>query len=228
MLKFSTADRNRDAAGRQSTAREPLSICRHNVYFYDNEELISAQVSWRLYQSLRAGRRCLLLTSRARRLALTNLLTRLGADVQRAEREGRWLTLDAHAVMRPLLGRRSEPLDCPMAEGWLRAVLMKAGAPALPEHAVTAATRLHTLTSPAPVYAFNEVVGLMVEAGRSDLALELESVWNALGRQFAFDLDCAYPIEALAAADSAPTFAAICRAHHEFDCLEDMPRQVAV
>jgi hypothetical protein len=44
-----------------------------------------------------------------------------------------------------------------------------------------------------PVRVYGEMVSLLWEAGQYNTAIEVEALWNELGRQFRFELLCTYP-----------------------------------
>jgi hypothetical protein len=71
-----------------------------------------------------------------------------------------------------------------------------------------------TATRGGPVHAFGEIVALMWAEGQVTAALELEDLWNGLGREVDFKLYCAYPLSSMAeGAGDADAFPAICAEH---------------
>jgi hypothetical protein len=69
------------------------------------------------------------------------------------------------------------------------------------------------LARPGPVRIFGEMVALLWDAGNAGAAVDLEALWNELGRQYSFSLLCAYPAGAVAADEYADELAQICAAH---------------
>jgi anti-sigma regulatory factor (Ser/Thr protein kinase) len=66
-----------------------------------------------------------------------------------------------------------------------------------------------------PVRVFGEMVALLWEAGNIPAAIELESLWNRLGRMQRFSLLCAYSTSSLSAPDDLTALRAVCEAHSE-------------
>jgi len=64
-----------------------------------------------------------------------------------------------------------------------------------------------------PVHAFGEIVALMWAEGHVTAALELEEMWNGLGRETDFSLYCAYPLASVEAEGDVDAFHAVCRQH---------------
>jgi hypothetical protein len=62
-----------------------------------------------------------------------------------------------------------------------------------------------------PVHAFGEIVALMWAEGHVTAALELEGLWNEVGREANVSLYCAYPLSSMEGAVDA--FPAVCAQH---------------
>lgn len=85
-----------------------------------------------------------------------------------------------------------------------------------------------------PVHAYGEIVAEMWAAGHVGAALELEGLWNDLGREADFRLYCAYPRASMEAEGDVEAFHAVCRQHSAvvgtpvaLSRLEDPPLEVA-
>lgn len=64
-----------------------------------------------------------------------------------------------------------------------------------------------------PVHAYGEIVAAMWADGQVNAALELEGLWNQLGRELDFSLYCAYPAAMMAAEGDAEAVQEVCRRH---------------
>ena len=58
---------------------------------------------------------------------------------------------------------------------------------------------------------------MLWDAGLVNAAVQLETRWTELGREYAFSLFCGYPARALPRATAADAFAEVCRLHGEFE-----------
>ena len=64
-----------------------------------------------------------------------------------------------------------------------------------------------------PVRVYGEVVALLWAAGHVNAALELEGLWNELGREIPFSLFCGYPRELVQGSQHQGAVAEVCRLH---------------
>jgi hypothetical protein len=63
------------------------------------------------------------------------------------------------------------------------------------------------------VHAYGEIVARMWDEGHIAAALELEELWNDLGREVEFSLYCAYPLASMEAEGDVDAFHSLCRQH---------------
>jgi hypothetical protein len=68
-------------------------------------------------------------------------------------------------------------------------------------------------TGGGPVQAFGEMVALLWDDGNVEGAVELEELWNELGREHELTLRCAYPMASIDAADDLVAVAGVCATH---------------
>src|SRR5207344_449274 len=61
--------------------------------------------------------------------------------------------------------------------------------------------------------AYGEMVDLLWRDGKPDAAIQLEELWNDLGRQHSFALLCAYAMNTFGDERHGDGFADVCRAH---------------
>jgi len=66
-----------------------------------------------------------------------------------------------------------------------------------------------------PVRVFGEMVSLLWDAGLVNAAIEVEEMWNELGRQYPFSLICAYPARPVTCSHYLDALTEVCRAHTE-------------
>ena len=64
-----------------------------------------------------------------------------------------------------------------------------------------------------PVHAYGEIVARMWDEGHVTAALELEDLWNGLGREVDFALYCAYPLASMEGEGNVDAFHAVCHQH---------------
>ena len=66
-----------------------------------------------------------------------------------------------------------------------------------------------------PVRAYGEIVAVLWSDGHVAAALELEALWNELGREVDFSLYCAYPRTPVEAQGGVDAFHEVCRLHSD-------------
>ena len=70
-------------------------------------------------------------------------------------------------------------------------------------------------TGGRPVRAYGEMVALLWDDGLVNAAIQLEEMWNELGRRHSFSLFCGYPAGSVTRDGHLDAFAAVCRLHRE-------------
>ena len=70
-------------------------------------------------------------------------------------------------------------------------------------------------TGGRPVRAYGEMVALLWDDGLVNAAIQLETMWNELGRAHSFSLFCGYPARSVTGDGHLDAFAAVCRLHRE-------------
>ena len=151
---------------------------QHLVQFYEADELFLARnVSHFLWEGLKRGDGLLVIAGAERSEAFSHQLTKMGADLQAAARDGHLVFLDAQETL---------------------AKFMVAGRPdwVLFESAIRAAMQtVHTRAFDGGLRAYGEMVGILWKAGQFSAAARLERFWNRLLHQSRFSLFCGYPID---------------------------------
>ena len=153
----------------------------HFVQFYKADEpLLNRNVGNFLWDGLLRGDGLLVIGTRQRRESLSSHLSRLGADVALARKEGQLAMLDAHEVM---------------------ARFMVNGQPDWDRFQETISEALQLArprVASAGISAYGEMVGVLWEAGETDAAIRLEDCWNKLLHRGGITLFCGYPIDVFA------------------------------
>jgi anti-sigma regulatory factor (Ser/Thr protein kinase) len=144
----------------------------HVVHFYEHEAELARTVGRYLCDAATAGAVAVVLATDAHREAFEEQLANAGIDPAQSRRDGSLILLDAAATMSTF-----------MREGQIDSVAFR--------HVVGALLRQATETG-KPVRAYGEMVALLWEAGNVLAAIELEELWNDLGRELEFSLLCAY------------------------------------
>ena len=129
----------------------------------------------------------------AHRAAFEAELAAGGLDTQAARGAGRYLELDAAETLALFSGGGSVDREAYFAV-----------VGALVRQAVATGRR---------VRAYGEMVALLWDAGDVLAAIELEALWNELGRQVAFSLYCAYPKASVSEAGQAQALENVCHLH---------------
>jgi hypothetical protein len=165
----------------------------HVVQFYSRDDELTDSVGGYLSEALASGSAVVVLATLAHRTAFGQRMEAGGADVAGALARGDFVALDAAATMAQfLLGGRLDP-------GSFWRVIGDLLRPA-------AATG-------RPVQVYGEMVALLWEAGQVSAAIELEALWNELGRQLSFSLICAYPAERVRGVEHADELEQVCGLH---------------
>jgi anti-sigma regulatory factor (Ser/Thr protein kinase) len=149
----------------------------HVVEFYTDDVELAGNVGSYLAEAIRVGGAAIAIATPSHREAFAAWLAGAGIDVADAEARGTLTFLDA-----------SEVEDTLLVDGRL--------APHRFDKLIGDLIRDATARG-RPVRAYGEVVAVMWAAGHVTAALELETLWNELGRQADFSLYCAYPVIAV-------------------------------
>jgi hypothetical protein len=164
----------------------------HAVVFYQGSELAEL-AGGHLLSAIRHGGVAVLVARPAHRTWVNAWLTRAGVDLPAAQANGSYVVLDAEATIRRYL-----------VNGWPDpAAFWQALSPLL---ASSTGRR-------GPVRVFGEMVALLWEAGLANAAIDVEALWNELGKQYPFSLLCGYPAAAVEEASQADALAQVCSAH---------------
>ena len=161
----------------------------HVVQLYADERALFATVGRYLSGALRDEAVAVVVATAAHRGGFQATLTGHGLDVDAARATGRLIELDAEETLRRFLADGH-----PDAAGF---------------DAVVGSLLRQTAQSGRRICVYGEMVALLWAAGDVGAAIELEMLWNDLGRELPFSLFCAYPCED---ADD-PALETVCSVH---------------
>jgi hypothetical protein len=167
----------------------------HVVHFYEHDPQLVDTVGPYLSAALRAGEVAVVIATPEHREAFEGFLACDGIDPGAARAEERLIAVDAGATLATFT--RNGGID-PDAF-----------------HAVIGGFVRGAAASGHPVHAYGEMVALLWEEGKVLAAIELERLWNELGRQLPFSLFCAYASASVADGEHAEALHQVCRLHSE-------------
>ncbi len=193
---------------------ENLIAGHHAVLFYGHdEELAERVVGYLLEAFAKGGVAVVIATPEHRRKFEARLRKALGGDaaLAAAADSGAYLPLDARETVRALMpADRLDPAPAsrldPAPAGRLDPVAFDRVIGDLIRQAGTGGR---------PVRAYGEMVALLWDDGLVNAAIQLEAMWNELGRAHSFSLFCGYPAGSVTRDGHLDAFAAMCRLHQE-------------
>ena len=170
----------------------------HFVRFSDDEATLNAEVAAYVAQA-RDGGTAIIISTPERLRAVQQCL-------DRPLPVGRLITLDAAATLQRF-----------MVKDWPNPALFDA----VVGDVVRAAER-----QSGPVLAYGEMVSLLCAQGLYHAAIELEKLWNDLGRTSEFSLFCAYSWDLFPTVEMEEAFAKVC-CEHTHACSDQQPQKVS-
>jgi hypothetical protein len=165
----------------------------HVVHFYEHDVELVAAVCPYIATGLRGGEAVVLLATASHRRAFETELADRGVDLARPRDDGLFVPLDAAATLATFSD--GERIDC---DAFMTVVggLMR-----------------DLCASGRAVRAYGEMVSLLWDRGDVLAAIELERLWNELGRELPFTLLCAYPSASVAGSEHAEALHRVCGEH---------------
>jgi hypothetical protein len=184
-------------------ARPPEDRPGHAVLFYGSEGELASSAGRYLAGGLEAGAIAIVIATPGHRAAVRARMAGYG-DAGRARGRGDLIVLDADEMLRLfLIGGRPDPDGFELIIGGL---IRRAA------------------TGGRAVRLYGEMVALLWDAGHPRAAIELEGLWNHLGRSLPFSLLCGYPARAVSGAGHAGARQEICALHGAaFGVSPDLP-----
>jgi MEDS: MEthanogen/methylotroph, DcmR Sensory domain len=174
---------------------ENLDAGHHVVQFYGHDGDLVDSVADYLLGALEGGGVAVVIATAEHRHAFEARLAEAGVDLPAAAASRSYLAFDAReTVSRFMAADRPDNEDFDRVIGGLIAGVCQSG---------------------RPVRAYGEMVALLWNDGLVNAAVELEELWNALGRRHPFSLFCGYPAQAVTRDGHVDAFAEVCRLHRE-------------
>jgi signal transduction histidine kinase len=170
----------------------------HSVQFYADDSFLLDGLSRFIGTALGAGDAAIVVATQAHREALERRLQARGLSSAKAIRQGRYIVLDAAETLQKFMVE--EFPDAARFKEVLSSVVVRARG---------------AVETGARVVAFGEMVALLWEDGKYDAAIQLEQLWNDLGKEHSFFLHCAYPIKGFSHDHHTEPFLKICSAHSD-------------
>ena len=170
-----------------------LDASDHVVHFYERESELAETVARYLADGAQAGAVGIVIATEPHRRLFAAELVAAGVDPASGCSDGTLILLDASATMAGFMtdGR----IDRDAFREVIGSVVRQAGA------------------TGRPVRAFGEMVALLWDAGNVLAAIELEELWNELGRELDFTLLCGYHSESVNGAEHEDALQEIRRLH---------------
>ena len=150
-----------------------LGSHRHVVQFYDRDEELTENAGDYLAGAIAEGGAAVIVATPGHCAGFEARLAAGGVNVGAARRDGSLVCLDATRIAGRLTS--GGQVDLAAFGTQFRPAILAAG------------------EAPGPVRIYGEVVALLWAAGQVNAALELEGLWNDLGREIPFSLFCGYP-----------------------------------
>jgi anti-sigma regulatory factor (Ser/Thr protein kinase) len=164
----------------------------HVVQFYEHDDDLVGAVCAYLIDAIRADEVAVAVVTPEHAIALQDGLLMAGIDPTAEQDRGNLVIMDA-----------VETLARFMVHGWPEEVAFDGVIGSLMSAAGARGQR---------VRVFGEMVAVLWDEGRVNAAIELEGLWNELGRQMSFSLYCAYgchPVDG----EPRPEFDVVCKLH---------------
>jgi hypothetical protein len=146
----------------------------HSVHFYENESSLCETVAGFLGDGLLRGEPAIIIATPGHRSSIEQELAVRLIDVAAARRAGHLISLDAQETMACFLtGETPDP-------------------EAFRSHLGGVVERAQAGRSTTIVRAYGEMVDVLWQQGRTDVAIRVEVLWNLLATSYGFDLLCGY------------------------------------
>jgi anti-sigma regulatory factor (Ser/Thr protein kinase) len=165
----------------------------HVVQFYERDSDLVQTVGAYLVAAVRAGEAAVVIATEAHRRAFEAYVEAAAGDLAAVRRDARFTSLDAAATMAQFM--RDGRIDEAAFRQVIGGVVREAAA------------------GGRPVRAYGEMVALLWDAGDVGAAIDLETLWNELGRELPFSLFCAYHSASLAGDEHREALQQLCHLH---------------
>ena len=172
---------------------ENLNGGRHVVQFYGHDGELAERVADFLLAGLKNGGVAIVIATPEHRREFETRLAEAGANLTAARDDGAYLALDAGETLRTFMA--ADGLDGAAFDRVIGTLIRRAGA------------------GGRPVCAYGEMVALLWDDGLVSDAVQLEAMWEELGRRHPFSLFCGYRADSVTGEVDA--LAEVCRLHGE-------------
>jgi anti-sigma regulatory factor (Ser/Thr protein kinase) len=165
----------------------------HVVHFYEHDAELVGTVCAYLIEALAAGEAVVLVATAAHLDAFEQELAAAAVDVALAREDGLFVSHDAAATLAAFSENGVIDGDA--------------------FHDVVGGLMRDASAAGRSVCAYGEMVALLWDRGDVLSAIELETLWNELGRELSFSLLCAYASASVAGSEHAGALERVCREH---------------
>ncbi|HET6142150.1 MAG TPA: MEDS domain-containing protein [Candidatus Acidoferrales bacterium] len=169
----------------------------HEVQFYSEDQVLLKRLARFVAAALKRGDPAIVIATIAHQDALLLRLRLAGLDMNAANHEGRYVTVDAGGT-----------LSIFMVNGMPEPARFFRVASGLIEEALKTAN-----TQQPRVAAFGEWVSVLCKRGQADAAVRLEQLWNELAAKYNLDLLCGYEMGSMNRVEHRDEFRRICAEH---------------
>jgi hypothetical protein len=169
-----------------------MKKAEHFVQFYETDDFIARSVSEYFTQGLNDGDICISVASPKHQAAFAAEMVKTGADLNAAQKEGRFITLDARETLLKF---------------------MKGGMPdrkAFDKHVVSVLERAQ---KQGHVRIYGEMVGLLMADRMPEACAALEGIWEDVCHEHSITLFCGYPLGEFAHGTGSEAMIMMC-GHH--------------
>ncbi|MDQ6893033.1 MAG: ATP-binding protein [Acidobacteriota bacterium] len=173
----------------------PVLDPSHLVRFYEKPETMAQAAGNFLAEGLRSGDAAVVIATEALRDCLDRILAASGLNLAALRAQGCYVTLDAAQTLASFMVDSLPDRD------------------RFSEVVGNAIAKASASSRSGGARAFGEMVAVLCGAGSPHAAIELERLWNELGRTRRFTLLCGYPMELFRGNAHCDAFAEICEAH---------------
>jgi hypothetical protein len=175
------------------TRDDAIADGAHVVHFYEHDAQLVAAAGPYLLAAVQAGETAIMIATEPHRRAIEAALRVRGVDLPGAVADGRLISLDAAATVSVLMP--DGELDRDAFREVIGGIVRREAA------------------SGRTVRAYGEMVAVLWDEGNVLAALELEALWNELGRELPFTLFCSYPATSVAGSEHAEALLHVCHMH---------------
>lgn len=174
--------------------RLPIYDHHHAVQFYGDDESLFITVAGFLSQGFVDGHPAIVIATEAHRSAILNYLRARLIDVDKAQKVGSLIVLDAQKTLDQfMVGETPDANRFDQSVGKLIEGVLEGRQEGI------------------LIRAYGEMVDVLWKQGRSDAAIRLEMLWNKLAQRYGFALLCGYSMGNFY--KETKGFEAICREH---------------